>query len=299
MGVADADDARSRVDDFLAKIDAFIAAGGRLIWTIHNVLSHDTPYGALEAEMSCRLADAAHVLHFHSAASVDEVAQTFPIPRDKVRILRHGHYIGAYPDFIGQDIAREALGLSADDDVIVFSGQVRPYKGLTRLAQVFRRLLADRPNAILLIVGEAKFDLIGALDPALTDAERARIRMTDRFVDDMEMQVFMQAADFAVYPYCDILTSGSLLLALSFGLPSLVPSVGMTREVLEGQDAGMLYKAAGGEAALELAMRNMLARKDAGDLGGMSQRARTCAEALKWEDFSSVIAAAQPQESAR
>lgn len=175
--------------------------------------------------------------------------------------------------------------------MILFSGQVRAYKGIETLVAVFRRLLAERPTAVLLIVGEVKFDVEDALDTALTAQERARIRMTNRFVDDMEMQVFMRAADFAVYPYHKILTSGSLLLALSFGLPVVIPAVGMTREVLEGRDAGVLYDPANGIGVLEAALRSLLVRKDAGTLEEMQTNARALAETQDWPDFTHVIAA--------
>lgn len=46
----------------------------------------------------------------------------------------------------------------------------------------------------------------------------------------------MHAADIAIYPYEKTLTTGSLMLALGYGLPC----VGMTREDLERWNAGVL-----------------------------------------------------------
>ena len=102
-------------------------------------------------------------------------------------------------------------------------------------------------------------------------------------------QLPFRAADFAVFPYAQVLTSGSLLLALSFGLPPVVPAVGMTREVLEGTDAGMLYDPSEGTDALQTTIRNMLARKDAGGLAPMREAARALAETLDWPDFTPVL----------
>ncbi|MCQ0090533.1 glycosyltransferase [Roseovarius sp. M141] len=283
------EDARAKVEAFLTKIEKFVSKGGRLVWTIHNSLSHDTSFGDLEVEMSTRIAAAAHVLHFHSEASVDEVARTFEVPRDKVQISRHGHYLGAYPDFIDRDCARAQLDLDPQDHVIVFSGQVRRYKGVAQLITVFREILKDRPQAVLLIVGESKVDIFEGMTPALTEWERSRIRMTNRFVDDMEMQVFMRAADMAVYPYRNILTSGSMLLALSFALPVAIPAVGMTRDVLEGQNAGVCYDAQGGPAALKQALDDLLSAKDSGTLPSMAANARRVAQEQDWPDFSVVF----------
>ncbi|MDB2407834.1 glycosyltransferase [Jannaschia sp.] len=282
-------DARARVDGFLARIDKFVWKGGRLVWTIHNTVSHDSPYLALEVEMSNRIAAAAHALHFHSETSVDEVAEIFEIARDKVRISPHGSYVGAYADFVPRDQARAQLKLDPDEDVILFSGQVRPYKGVEQLAQVFQRLLAERPRAVLMIVGKMSDETFAQITEGLTPAARARIRATRRFVTELEMQLFFRAADVAVYPYQKILTSGSLMLALSFGVPAVIPAVGMTREVLEGSEAGVLYDGAGGEAALEAAIRRVLSAKDAGRLGGMQTAARSLAETMGWPDFGLLL----------
>ena len=132
-------------------------------------------------------------------------------------------------------------------------------------------------------------DLFETLRPALTPAERARIDVTGRFLDDMELQVFFRAADIAVYPYRKVLTSGSLLLALSFGVPVVVPDVGMTREVLGSGPgpAGRLYTGAAPE--LEAAIRDLLAEKAAGRLPAMAHNARAIAEATTWPDFGKVL----------
>ena len=112
--------------------------------------------------------------------------------------------------------------------------------------------------------------------------------MTDVWNVDTEFQLFYRAADIAAFPYKSILTSGSMLLALSFGVPVVIPRVGMTGEVLEGNDAGLLYDGAEGEVALEAALRQML---DAGAerLSDMGKNARALAETLDWRDFAAVL----------
>ena len=64
------DMARRYVDDYLAKLAAFKAKGGHLVWTIHNTVSHDSPFADLELEMSRRIVEMAVVLHLHAAGSV-------------------------------------------------------------------------------------------------------------------------------------------------------------------------------------------------------------------------------------
>ena len=92
--------------------------------------------------------------------------------------------------------------------------------------------------------------MLGTLDTLVTKAEahekgeallqavdlepevQARVTHVNRFIDEMELQLFFRAADVAAFPYRSILTSGSLLMALSFGVPVVIPEFGMTREHL-------------------------------------------------------------------
>jgi glycosyltransferase involved in cell wall biosynthesis len=48
------------------------------------------------------------------------------------------------------------------------------------------------------------------------------------------MQVFLRAADAMVLPYRDVLTSGSAILGMTFGLPIIAPRIGCLPETLEG-----------------------------------------------------------------
>ena len=281
--------ARASIETFMEKLTRFRAMGGRVVWTIHNVVSHDSPFLELERELSMRVLARCDAVHLHSEASIAEVEAVFPLDRDRVVISRHGAYVGTYPDFISRAEARAALGYGDDEDVVLFTGQIRPYKGVDHLITAMRRILADRPRARLVLAGNIRNDLPEKIELDLTEADRARIDVTGRFLDNVEMQVFFRAADIAVYPYNKVLTSGSLLLALSFGTPVVVPEVGMTAEVMASGPgpAGRLYT--GGAAALEAALRALLAEKDAGRLGTMGQNARAIAEATTWPDFETVL----------
>jgi glycosyltransferase involved in cell wall biosynthesis len=273
--------ANEAADEFLAKIELFKTLGGTVYWTIHNVLSHDASHRDIEVDLSTRLAELVDVLHFHTLESVHEAAQAFSVPMDKVRVANHGNYIGAYPDFVTPEAARAYLGLEANDDVILFNGQVRGYKGIDVLIDTFRTILAKRPTAVLVIAGAARKDPFANLERPLSKFEQSRIRFTNRYIDDAELQVFLRAADFAVYPYKNILTSGSLMLALSFGLPVIIPGVAMTRAVLANSIAGITYD--GSAARLEEAIARMLDAKDSDQLTEMKHEARRLAESFEWQ----------------
>jgi glycosyltransferase involved in cell wall biosynthesis len=283
------EEAAERVRAFLMKLDQFQAAGGRLVWTIHNLVSHDFPFPEVEITLANGVLERADAVHLHSLASIPEIEAHYPLPAEKLKIAPHGAYVGAYPDFVTREQARAVLDIDDEDEVILFLGQIRPYKGLDTLLTAFRALLVERPRARLLLAGQGEVDNMLA-DAALTQTERDRISVFNRFVPDMELQVFFRAADCAVFPYRKILTSGSLLLAMSYGVPVLIPEVGMTRETLSDSDAGLLYDGSkhGPEPVLK-GLRKMFDLFDSGHGPDMRQAARTRAAAAQWEDFSPIL----------
>ena len=288
QGVENRAMARVQVRRFLKDLTRFKQLGGRIIWTIHNTVSHDTPFAELEIGLSKRIVELADVLHFHNVTSIADVAAVFEVPDEKIRISRHGHYLGVYGDHITRAAARQSLGIAPQEDVILFAGQVRPYKGVGGLLHSFRQILANNPQARLVIAGALHDDIFARLEPALSAAERDRVLLVDRFLDDSELQVFFRAADVAVFPYRNILTSGSLLLSLSFGVPAVIPRVGMTEDLLQGHEAGFLYDRTV-PGALTHALQQALACKRDGRLAQMQHNALARAQSQSWPDVSQTL----------
>lgn len=284
-------EASDKAQTFLNKLRRFKFSGGRIAWTIHNNLSHDFPFTGVERNLSLEIVKLADAVHIHSIESLPEIIAYFDIPREKLAIHRHGAYASIYPDFTNRERARKELGLSETDEIILFLGQIRPYKGIDNLVAAFKEVAAERPRLKLVLAGSGSIDgLFDDMNPEMRD----RIHVYDRFIDDMEIQFFTHAADFAVFPYKNILTSGSLLLSLSFGLPAIVPDYGMIREVLAADashvsDCGLCYPAENEDGALVAAIRKMLGRLDAGEGPQMSNAAKERAASETWEDISSML----------
>jgi len=72
-----------------------------------------------------------------------------------------------------------------------------------------------------------------------------------RKIPDDEMQVYLRAADVAVFPYRRSLNSGALALTQTFGLPAILPAHSgeaatveeSYAEVYDGEDPGSLLAA--------------------------------------------------------
>jgi glycosyltransferase involved in cell wall biosynthesis len=78
---------------------------------------------------------------------------------------------------------------------------------------------------------------------------------------------------------------------MSFGVPAVVPDVGMCREVLGTHEAGFLYDAERGAPALREAIERGLSLKDRGELSNIARSAWARARSLGWPNFSRVLEA--------
>ena len=226
-------------NQFLKKLFDFLYEGGRLIWTIHNVMPHDCPYPQQETEIRNTLLQAATKVHIHSKKSIPEIQQYLNLPLDKVQIIPHGHYVGLHPNNINQQNARQYFDLPQDETVFLFLGQIRYYKGIDRLLQAFIELHQQFPKTRLLIAGKPVESVFK--EDNIPEHLRSRITFVERYIPGDELQYFFNAADAVVLPYNKVLTSGSMLHALSFGRPVIAPRVGMIEETLEDGFNGFMY----------------------------------------------------------
>jgi glycosyltransferase involved in cell wall biosynthesis len=218
------------------------------------------------------LFDLADSVIVHCSAAAEALLRTLGVDdgsaRDKVAIIPHGHYRGAYADEVSREEARARLDMPADARVISFVGWVRSYKGVWELFEAFTAL--TEPNARLVIAGEA---VDGAYAARLTAAAKGdqRVRLSLGFVPDDDLQLYLRAADVVAAPFLEIFTSGSVLLAMSFGRAVIAPRRGCVTDVLD-EDGGILYDAddpQGLEGALRVAMSadlDAMGRHNAADL---------------------------------
>jgi glycosyltransferase involved in cell wall biosynthesis len=86
-----------------------------------------------------------------------------------------------------------------------------------------------------------------------------RITLIAGHVEDDMVELYMNACDVVVLPFRRIFTSGSAILAMSFGKPCIAPRVGCIPDALDDEGA-FLYDGAAPNA-LETTMRAALASR--------------------------------------
>ena len=253
--------------------------GAAIVWTVHNLQDHDRRQPRLERFFHRRLVRLCDALIVHCRYARDAVAEAFAVPaplRRRIFVMPHGHYLGVYGDGVTRDEARARLGLEPGAVVFLYLGAIRPYKGVPRLVRAFRRL--HHSGARLVVAGRPATEGLRAEIEAGAQGD-PRIRLFLERVPDEDIQVFMNAADAVVMPYEDIFTSGTVILAMSYGRPVIAPRRGCLVEVVDRQ-GGFLYDP-DEPGGLEQALHRALAA--AGELPAMGRHNRQRVEAWTWQ----------------
>jgi beta-1,4-mannosyltransferase len=257
--------------------------GYQIVWTFHNLYPHERPFPEIDHDaqgMMCQVADEV-IAHCQYAA--DRCSELFYRP-DHLSVIPHGNYIDAYPSEVTKANARERLGIPSDARVYAFSGNARPYKGIDRLVDTFRQI-AQPGEHLLLMMRHFPLNPQYALDYVeLAKGSDNITAVSSDFFERSEFQNYMNAADVAVLPFVDVLTSGSAILALSFGLPVVLPQLGCLPELVN-QDQGFLFDPSDPDGLRDA----LLATREA-DLQTMSTHALNRAKELDWDTIAASMA---------
>lgn len=216
--------------------------GRRVVLTAHNVNAakrdgRDSALNRLTLRVQYRLCD--HIF-VHTQRMRDELRNDFGIVLERISVIPFGiNNTTPTSAMCGAD-ARQRLGLGAQDRVILFFGQIAPYKGLEYLVAALPQAFAADPALRVVIAGKVKKGCEDYWSRVLGDLGApglaGRIVMRIEHIPDEEVEVYFKAADALLIPYVHIFQSGVPFLAYSFGLPVIATDVGALRDdIVEGR----------------------------------------------------------------
>ena len=147
-----------------------------------------------------------------------------------------------FGEALNKQEARKHLSLPQNENIILFFGFIRKYKGLDLLLEAMSLLKSKQPttNIKLLIAGEFYEDqklydnLIAQLN-----ISSSLILKTD-FIPDSEVKYYLSAADFVIQPYRNATQSGVTPLAYHFNKPMLVTNVGGLPDLVPNYKVGLI-----------------------------------------------------------
>jgi glycosyltransferase involved in cell wall biosynthesis len=237
-------------------------AGVRVVVELHELqdpgeagLALARGYGRWGLHALIRLA---HGCIVHSKADWQLFEANYGPMDVRVALVPHGPYDqyrdleeSGDPAVAAATAAVRAAPKSGDVVNLLFFGLIRPYKGLEDLLNVFNALPRDEAERLwLTVVGET---WEGCTEPAQLIADsphRDRITFVNEYVPDEVVGAAFAHADVAVLPYRRSSSSGILHVAMSWGLPIVVTSVGGLPEAASGY-AGAVFIPPADPAALK------------------------------------------------
>jgi len=208
----------------------FLNRKSKVIYLCHNVFPHDSfPMSRFLTKFALRKGDG---FILHSELDVENLKRAISNPIYKRTAIPT---FDAFNKFEAEFTeARMKLGLHFEDNVLLFFGFIREYKGLKFLIRALPFIMKQKPNTVLLIVGDFfennKDEYLNLIKE--TGCEK-NIHLFDGYITDQEICVYFTASDLIVLPYVSATQSAVVQTAYSFSKPVIVTDVGGLPEAVE------------------------------------------------------------------
>lgn len=258
-----------------ADVRAARRQGARVVWTVHNLVAHDSSHPQHELRARAVLADAVDHVIVHSNGALQALHHAYRngAPRaGRCSVIHHGNYDGHYPPNPALEAQlRKRWRLDGDQTVLLFFGSVRRYKGLGRLLAAMRG--CDRADLRVIVAGRpADDETRRELDQAC--ANDPRLLVEPSFIADADAAAYYAVADAVVIPFERTLTSGSAVLAMTMGKALLLPGAARLLDLCD--DSGALY------FDDDAGLLRLLQTLDRVSVRTMGQRNRLAAAGFDW-----------------
>ncbi|MBI4684786.1 MAG: glycosyltransferase family 4 protein [Nitrospirae bacterium] len=215
--------------------------GKKIVFTAHNVNAgerddNDSLINRFSLRFLYKIVD--HIF-VHTERMKLQVVEDFNIEKNKVTVIPFGINKYTPKTSLSTEQARIRLQIRKDEKVILFLGNIAPYKGLEFLISALARLKERNYETKLLIAGRIKncesywksiMQLIK--ENNLEDCIISKVE----YIPEEDIEMYLKSADVLILPYKHIFQSGVLFLAYNFGLPVIATDVGSLREdIIEGK----------------------------------------------------------------
>ncbi|RPI68694.1 MAG: glycosyltransferase, partial [Ignavibacteriales bacterium] len=167
----------------------------------------------------------------HCGSEIDTLSDILNIDKKKFFVFKH-------PDFpseiLDKNIAIERLNkkyfkdqLKADDKIFLMFGAIAEYKGIMEVIEIFKTL--DERNK-LVIAGFVKKGNHLYYNQIKNFADD-KIFIEGSNIPDEDVPLFLNSADYLIFNYSNILTSGGVVLAMNYNKKIITPILGCIKEI--------------------------------------------------------------------
>jgi glycosyltransferase involved in cell wall biosynthesis len=210
--------------------------GKIILFVIHNVMPHEPrPWDRWLAHLALRQGH-----YFLVQTNREQERLLSLLPHAQTTIAPHPIYDMFSSQRIPSVEAKLRLGLPADEPVVLFFGIVRAYKGLRFALEALKELKVRGMVLHLLVAGEFWEDVKAYTRLIERLGLSAQVNIDNRYIPNEQVGLYFSAADVFLAPYIGGTQSGSVKVALSFGLPVVI-SWSIASAELESDATHRLY----------------------------------------------------------
>lgn len=227
-------------DKFIRYLEHAKSLGYKLLYTAHNIISHDSPFKDRERKFRQRVSEYFDHILVHGEFAKRRIVDEIGVDPNKVTIVPHGSYEGYYPDSTSKEVARDRFGIDPSAYVFLFFGNIKGYKGVDKLLDAYSEVKRQRPNVRLILAGRVFEESVRIRIESVARKDSSVI-FHSGFIEERDVQYYFKAADIVVLPYRRILTSGAAILSVSYHKPVIAPRSGLIPELVANDDLGHLF----------------------------------------------------------
>jgi glycosyltransferase involved in cell wall biosynthesis len=255
----------------------------KLAFTVHDIIPLNN--SKLDHLFNLLVYKSADILIVHSNSNKKTLAQKIKLDKKKIRVMPHGDFDNYIPEqILSKSAARKIFNLSQEDNVILFFGAIKEYKGLDILLNSISLAYLKINNLAIIIAGKPDpFDLKVDYKSIISKLPKEiKVILHDKFIPNEEVAKYFIASDVVVLPYREVTHSGITHLASTFGRPVIATNVGDFEEVIQDGKSGLVLSSVNPE---NLSDKIILAFSDKLKLEEMGKYARKFnATKYTWRD---------------
>lgn len=223
---------------FFRKLVALIAirlGNKKLVWTMHNRISHEKESGKWSNILSSLLIRWADMIVIHSEESRALLSERSKVFLSKVVHIPHPDFIGVYGPVLPSAIHQVENPIK-----LVFIGAIKPYKNIELLIRLAQRF----PDSIeISILGnpntpEYKNEILKSSEGL------SNIHVKLEFIPDEDLPEILSKTDLVILPYNleSSLNSGTVILAFSYQKTVICPRIGTINDFGKANSAIFSYE---------------------------------------------------------
>ena len=209
----------------------------KIVFNIHNVVSHEgSKVDHILTKLGLR--NGRQFLTLSNKVAKDVTTYSKDAPIFRTELPTHGWY----PIDTSKTVLehKQALGFDETDQVFLFFGYIRKYKGLDLLIEAFSQLSQQHNDVKLLVAGEF-YDKPEFYHQLIENyGLQDKVKMFNEFIANEDVAKYFQVTNAVVLPYRSATQSGIMNIAYGFHKPVIVTDVGGLAEFVEQDKTGVI-----------------------------------------------------------